>query len=301
MKLTEFIKLSPEENEEAKDIFLLLSEEKSNNCPRKKYKIITHMNEEILFKLAMQNKQIDELCKESLLSKHWEKLWRDSGTILSSKEYCPLKTVNCFDLLKGLYLFEQYRQLLSHQTSSKVELSVLKEYLTLSAEFGCFFALKTLCNEGVKLLQQGSTEPDLSQSIIYYAEVAAKLYWTAGYFLKATVLNTLTQFYSIHQIDKKTLLKEALTALYMAQKLEAFSEPMLNNAFQGKTLQQITNNVFQNWIQFKSLLQKNSGGLLQQSEIDFAQKKSKDKVSEIIKDYKLTFSEISEQRLCFSA
>lgn len=266
MKLTEFLKLSFKEENLAKELLLY----KSANSVEL-YRFIVKIDLILLIKLALIYPEIDIACKSSMLSSHWDIIWKASGKKMTAKEkkpieFAPMSNISSFDLLKGLLLHQTYRTMVDSKEISPTLFADAKEFLELSAKQGCFFALNALCQEGLKLL---AAKPDfnLARAIIGHAKKAAELYGTAGYFLLANVYQEVSKYTkeltgTTDNLPQEFLFKEALVALNVAQQLEEQSADKMTNAYLGKTLQEVSDNQFVSWYQFKIRLEKLSGGLL---------------------------------------
>lgn len=273
--------LSEEEGKIEKELLQLISGLSNEDKPEV-LNMLKSTDEGILLKLAVINPEIDEMCKVAELGSYWEALWYRCGvnpegefSVLEPPHaYLPMPTLSCFELLKGLYIYQLYRNSAANSESDLNELA----FLILSANLGCFFALNALCREGIKKINK-EFDPDLAKQIIVIAEFAAKLYWTPGYILLATVYQELSaqpQLFSATNFKdtEQMLFRQALQALYIAQKLENYSRPMINNAFQGKTIAEATENKFKTWMQAKIQLMNASNGLLTYEDARFVERKA---------------------------
>lgn len=190
-----------------------------------------------LIKLAITDPEFDKLCKNPLLNDIWNEQWRLSGRNIREKanknklpihEYMPQATTHTFELLKGIYIYGQYKKCLKASDAQAQRYSA--DYLKLAADLGYFAALNALCTE---YLQEPSLQ---AQQALLYAQTAAKLYWTPGYLLLAVVNYSFGNY------------RDALLNLIIAEKLIPYSEAMINNAYQGKTVEEIVSRLnFRNW------------------------------------------------------
>ena len=114
MNLSEFLSLSDEEKVQQQKILKLaeakgevLLESKSVSKNR-----LLNINPYTLIKLAIIDKEINKICSSPEFTSYWQDLWRQSS--FSPHEYLPMPTVSCFDLLKGLYIYDGYRDLVEN-------------------------------------------------------------------------------------------------------------------------------------------------------------------------------------------
>lgn len=245
MNLKQFLQLNPIEELQKNTIInykKFLSENDFNN-------LIKRYDTALLFKLAITSPNIAEFCRAPALSDYWRNLWRRCGVnpqenaILNGEtihEYQPMATVlNSFDLLLGLYLYDAYRKNLEQLQDDLGDLDNIykesEEYLAASASYGCFFSLNALCVEGLALLKKKFDE-QIAMQVLQYANKAAELYLSAGYLLLANVCQELIPMQSKLKLFGIDLRMEVLKAMEIARKLEVISGPMINNAYQGKTL-----------------------------------------------------------------
>ncbi|KTC85913.1 DUF5630 domain-containing protein [Legionella drozanskii] len=190
------------------------------------HQFIENSDVALLIKLSIQNPAVNTLCNHPSLNDFWNEKWRKCGRNPSERaqtnhnpihEYLPQPTITTFELIKGLFVYSQYIELsktnLKNQKSSE-------QYLKLAAELNYFPALNALCARALK-----KNEP---LKAIIYAQIAAQYYWTPGFLLLTSV------YYSFK------LYPNALQSLMICEKLRPFSDVMINNAYQGKTLEQIS-------------------------------------------------------------
>lgn len=278
MKLADFLALSPSDKKIKDRILALMAKstgEAKEDPSQQLRKLICRLDAAVIIRLAIASTDIQRFCEADLFKNHWEDLWRQSGmnprelALVNHepiRENQPIRTLSCFALLKSFYIYQGYRRLTKENEMSDEIYEQAKEYLKLSAHFGCFQALNVLCIEGLKLLRN---KPDITiaTAILGYAQQAANLHWTPGYFLLSTVYQELifyrrAIFPSDPNVSGKVLLTKAFIALHTAQKLEPFSNEMLNNAYQGKSLQEASKGKFKNWFLAKQRLLELSNGLL---------------------------------------
>lgn len=301
MKLAEFLFLNQDEKTHQKTILKFILE--NTDISEDTVKFITEMDEGILLKLAIIDNEIDQFLQAHDFQVFWDGLWRQCGASLSElildtnavQEYVPLVTISSLELLKGFYIYQAYLGLIKNETMTPELFSTVLDYLKLSANLGCFFALNVLCIEGLALLK---TNPNaaLANEILAYAKSAADLYWTPGYLLLANVYQELSLYSSLmfpkgqdEQVNKKYFFQQASIALTMAQLLEDHSQPMINNAYQGKTLWQASDEQLKSWVHAKMRLEHLSNGLLKTLEFDKALSEAKQKVSQIKRNFSHVF------------
>lgn len=247
MKLAKFLELTAQEKLQQIKILSL----KKRLDPNFFNKIIKNSDHELLFRLAMATPEIDTICKSPELESYWEDIWRlcginpkESASLNDEEvhEYQPMCTTSsCFDLLKGLYLYETYRKMFKEDMEHSGEFyKDAEEFLATSGLYGCFFALNALCKGGLDLLEQKFDE-EIAQKTIVYAQIAAKYYWSVGYLLLANVYQELLKYQNQSNLVGLNLRLQSFQAMSVAKRLEQYSTPMLNNAYQGKTLSEASN------------------------------------------------------------
>ncbi|MGQ3890335.1 DUF5630 domain-containing protein [Legionella sp. CNM-1927-20] len=303
MSLENFLSLSAEDNYIFSQILLHLpSTEEEVDEPNiknleitdKLYSIIINAPESSLFKIALIYPLINQICQQSMFDDYWESLWRQCGSGLQEEaknnqdtrhENVPMPTLSCLDLLKGLFVYQVYCDLIKDKEMTPTLFDEAAEYLKLAGQIGCFFALNELCIEGLKLLSK-YTDQSIAAQILFYAQRAAELYWTPGYLLLSNVYQELSSYplLSINGdevLQKQFFFKEALNALTMAQQLEQYSFPMISNAYQGKSIWQATQGQLKNWFHAKIRLQKMSGNLLTNLDFERTSLEAKKEVEQI--------------------
>ena len=282
MKLSEFLKLTPDE-ELLKATFQrlslikkarLISEFEVDSLDSLIFHNITEMSLDTTLKMAFADPEFNQVCMLPGFENLWEQQWRQCGPLVPIPiEYLPMRTVSCFDLLKGLFVYEGYRKLLKEKDTLSVEVIFEAEkYLTLAADCGCFFALNALCVEGLKQLPTLSERDIVMEKIdkiIEYAKKCANVYWAPGYLLLSNVLQELTLITGAcididEEIYKKYLFVDAMEALYMAQ----HPRLCIHNAYQGKTIKEASHNEITSYFLAKIHLRERANGLLSSSDIE---------------------------------
>lgn len=177
----------------------------------------------LLIKSAINNPIFDELLHNPALDPYWNERWRKSGRNPEEKadmnqssihEYKPQSTLHTFELLKGAFIYSQYFQLITKDKE------LAESYLQLAAQLRNYTALSVLYRRHFK-------EPEVQGKALFCAQVAAESYWTPGYILLALLSYQQGNY------------QDALLHLIIAEKLIPYSENMLNNAYQGKSLDDV--------------------------------------------------------------
>lgn len=227
---------------------------KNDSQPELIETLIQEYDTELLFKLALTDPEFNTLCKSPNLEPHWVELWRLCGTNPREdaeknhkpiQEYSPMLTVpSCFELLKGYYLYYTYTTLIeSGRDLSAAEFKEAKELLVASADCGCFFSMNVLCREGLSALKE-SVDDELTEFILKYATLAANLYLAPGYLLLGSVCQELMRYQDKAHWSPYQFVQMTFQSYTIAKHLEPISGPMLNNAYQGKTLKEASNGAF---------------------------------------------------------
>ncbi|HHF7347784.1 TPA: DUF5630 domain-containing protein [Legionella feeleii] len=186
----------------------------------------------LLIRAALGNPKLNTLCKHPSLNDIWNEKWRLCGLNPPRTgeppqagkpihEYKPQSTLHTFELLKGIFVYGQYKRHLKAEES--IFRAYAPSYLQLAAYLGYFPALGGLCKQA---LAQNSLN-----NALFYASKAAELYWTPGYFLLAITTYTLAR-----QDHNESFYQTALLQLIIAEKLMPHAENMINNAYQGKSV-----------------------------------------------------------------
>lgn len=288
MKLAKFLELNDREKNQQIKILTL----KKNLNAGFFNRVIKNLDHDLLFKLAMMNPEIDTICKSPELKSHWEDLWRLCGVNpkdsaeqngMPVHEYQPMCTVpSCFDLLKGLYLYEIYRQTFKDKERTDEFYRDAEEYLAASGLYGCFFALNALCQGGLDLLKDEFNE-EIARKAILYAQVAAKYYLSPGYLLLANTYQELLKYQNQPSLVGLNLRLLSFQAISVAKRLESYSNSMLNNAYQGKTLSEASNGQITSFSQ--ALLRSQKYLQLSPLELEIATNEAKNEAALIQKTY----------------
>lgn len=319
MKLEDFLKLTEQEEKVQNEILALVksNETNSNTITIEALKGVLDKNKtdlSTLIKLAIVNNKIDAICKSPQFDEIWELQWRRSYTpdrhdyehkADHTHEYDPIPTCSCLNLLKGLYIYNAYHDLVTGKEITQELRTDAKAYLKRAAEFGCFYALNALCVNGLHIARKLKNQENgqkkveiysLLDQVLKYALQAADLYWTPGYYLLANVYQELTLYAEtlFPQVpstkSKKLLYSEALIALNVAQKLEDNSTAMINCAYHGKSLKEATRNKFTGWLPAKLKLKEKYGNLLKDTDVRYLMTQADKIIKKIMNGHKSVFS-----------
>jgi len=200
-------------------------------------KLITTEDLSVIVKIALNIPEIDKFCKDNL-ELHWETIWENCGS--NNVKCLPQTKLYNFDLLKGIYLFWEY----DHYNKIGAPATIGLEYLKMSAELGCFQALKVYCK---KLLEE-NFNPENATDSLRLAKKAADLHLTPGYILLAKVCLLMANKTSDHY-NSKNYYAQALAAVCMAEKLGFNADNEINNAYFKAPLTEILE--FPNWLAAK--------------------------------------------------
>lgn len=283
MKLAKFLQLSEDEKIQNQTIKVL------QKIPNRQifYNSITRYPTELILKMAIIDPEINQICNSPELTHYWKEFWRQSGTNPTElaelngepvKEYSSMYTTCCFELLKGLYLYNAYQNLLEKKPITQQVINKAEEYLHASAQYGCFFAINALCIHGLTQLKS-SFDPLIATKIINYANLASKLYLSPGYLLLSNVYQELIPYQNKPLFERSNLRFNAFQAVVVAKKLEKISAPMINNAYQGKTLSEASNGKISSFAQAELRLQKFLQ--LNYSELELVYKHANDEAAQI--------------------
>ncbi len=298
MTLSEFLKLSMVELELEKEMVSLISARDLERLKQKIKAIDLHS----LIRICIKNKAINVICQHTVFDEYWNAIWKKCGPTNHDTnvpiEYFPINTVCTFDLIKGFYVYEQYRKLVNENETSAAILIAAKEYLEFSAELGCFFALNALCYHGLRILHEATDSHEveaLFTKILAYASHAATLHWTPGYFLLGNVCDAIMDCATnmvdeYGSLNKKLLLSDALRALTIAQKLEPYSSSMQHNAYQGKSIQEASGGKFVDWFQFKRYIETKAKIKIDATERERIYQEASSTVDGILSQYSLNIA-----------
>ncbi|WP_058535204.1 DUF5630 domain-containing protein [Legionella saoudiensis] len=262
-----FYQLSKPDEVYKKELYQTWEKSNKEKNPRLIEALIEEYDTEVLFKLAFADPEFDALCKSPNLEPHWVNLWRLCGTNPREEaeenhkpiqEYSPMFTVSsCFELLKGYYLYQAYLSLIEEAGDelSEAELEEAKKLLMAAADCGSFFAMNALCREGLLRLKK-SFNTDVALLVLHYAELAAELYLSPGYLLLGSVCQELIRYQNNSNWTPIQFTQLAFKSYAIAKYIEPISGPMLNNAFQGQTLEQASNGAFSTFFGAQQRMQK---------------------------------------------
>lgn len=302
MKLTEYLQLNDKEiifKNELLSVYKLAEPHQRSSANKTLNAPLLHLLNDIteadvstVLKAALSDPKFDAACRLPQLEEHWKNLWRQCGPKEpQTVEYLPMSTLSCFELLKGIFVYEGYRKLINESKDlTTIPISEAEDYLTLAADCGCFFALNALCVRGLELaadLADTELRKTKIAKVLSYAEKCANWYWTPGYLLLSNILQELSAIdVALNQdVDKlaykEKLFSEALEAMQIAQKLEEISENMIHNAYQGRTIKEASKNKITSWLQAKLKIQEQANGLLKHVDVATPNERVKSKVKNI--------------------
>ncbi|CDZ79009.1 hypothetical protein BN59_03324 [Legionella massiliensis] len=261
MTLAEFLILNVEEKNFHGQLIKL---SQNKNAVEHLERLIQRSDTGMLLKLALTDPEIDAICKLPQFEDYWTDIWRQTGVNPREMaqdsgepihENLPMPTVSSFELLKGLFLYEEYRRQLEAQTElTEKFFKEAEEFLVASVRHGCYFAMNALCMAGLELLQ-ANFDADIAIKVLICARVAANFYLSPGYLLLSNVYHDFIQYKDKDCFAGLNLRIEAFKAAYMAERLEEYSIAMINNAYQGKTLQEASGGKIKGFSHAKTRLQ----------------------------------------------
>lgn len=248
-----------------KELYQVWETSEKENRPELIENLIKQSDTELLFKLALLDSKFNTLCKSPRLEPHWVNLWRLCGTNPREEaeenhqpihEYSPMSTVSsCFELLKGYYLYHSYTSLFDDEGDlSEAQIEEAKELLQESANCGCFFAMNVLCREGLSMLNK-TFDGAIAELVLKYAHKASELYLAPGYLLLGSVCQELMRYQDNPHSPPYPFAQLAFSAYTIAKYLEPISGPMINNAYQGKTLKEASNGTFSTFFEAQLKMQ----------------------------------------------
>ncbi|MDR3501769.1 MAG: DUF5630 domain-containing protein [Legionella sp.] len=284
-----FYQLTKPDQLSKEELYLTWKKSKDENRPGLIETLIQAYDTELLFKFALTDPEFNEVCKSPNLEPHWVNLWRLCGTNPREEaeenhkpiqEYSPMFTVSsCFELLKGYYLYQTYTSLIDDEGDlSAAQFEDAKTLLLASADCGCFFAMNVLCREGLIALKETFNE-DIALLVLHYATQAAELYLAPGHLLLGSVYQELIRYQDNAQWAPYRLAQLAFQSYTIAKHLEPISGPMLNNAYQGKTLKEASNGAFSTFFEAQLRIQEHLR--LSPTEVNHLSAISKNEAAEI--------------------
>ncbi|WP_367608429.1 DUF5630 domain-containing protein [Legionella sp. W05-934-2] len=238
MSLTELLPLTQSERDQEKRLQALHKIEDD----KLRYNTLIRYDVRLLLKLSINNPEINRLCSGKGMESFWTDLLCsfDAG-IQGDFTYQPMATLPSFELLKGLFLYDEYQTLIKATPFTPKKQSFANTCLDKSAKYGCFFAMNALCMNGLVSLN-AKFDSKLALEVLSYASQAAEIYLSAGYLLFGNVCQSLCQYNMEEVLGSMNLKQNALEAFLVAEQLETISGPMIHNAYQGKSLSLASNN-----------------------------------------------------------
>lgn len=240
-----------------------------------------------LFKLSEINADVNALCKQPVFTDYWNCLLKRYGKNPQDEthvddqkthEYLPVVTMSSFDLLKGIYIYETHRRLL--ETGDDSDKDVAQEYLAFAVALGNFQALNKTCSSMLDEINM-SSDPQKIHALIAIGKRAADLHWTPGFIMLSNIYAELASF------GKNFFIKHSLQALQTAEKLEPYSDNMINNAYQGKTISEATHNRLRDWSSAKQKIVSSVYGSLIAHDINQAYREASRAVASIMSMYSI--------------
>lgn len=223
------------------------------------YKTITEYELDALMKLTEKYPEIADLCQSPDFNQHWENVIRHSGKNPPSQasinglpvhQYLPQWSILPFAFVKGLHAYNKY--LLLTKTGKR---GAAENALALAIKYGNFNGMNAFCKKSLLQLQN-HFDLALLYKVIAVAERAAKLHCTPGFLLLANIYLQVSALTSL--IDEKVqskLEKEYLLlsfqSIIIAENIQPISQEMVNNAFQGKSIQEAVGNETMTWGSWK--------------------------------------------------
>lgn len=199
---------------------------------------IKKMDLALLIKSAINDPILNAHCYHPALDEYWNERWRKSGRNPKEKadinhkpihEYKPQATLHTFELLKGIFIYSHYLRL----KNKKEQLA--ESYLQLAALLRNYAALNIL-------FKRHFMEPDGQAQALFLAQTASESYRTPGFILLAMLYYQQGRY------------QDALFNLIMAELLIPHSENMVNNAYQGKSIEEMIQPLLETF-EAKSLIQ----------------------------------------------
>lgn len=249
MLLTDFLVLSKDEINSHQHLISLLGLYELEYRLELKPEILALIKETdplLVVRLALTNFIIDNLCYDPELREHWQSVWHlsagqklttSAASDASTSGYQPQVPMHCFNLIKGIVLYWQYKiERRDHPEHAD-------DYLSRAVSMGCFKAMNAWCNQQLKRLQTELTQPSMDE-LLTIANQASEWHWTTGYLLFA---NVCLQLAGIIKSKQKSffmsscddLYRKALQALYLAEYLQDYSTPSIHNAYDGMSLAEV--------------------------------------------------------------
>jgi hypothetical protein len=238
---------------------------------------------------TQNDRKLEAVCQSDACKQFWGNVLEKIPNGNQEKKYQPMVTASNFDQVRGIFLYDTFLKI---REKTAIPKALKENCLKSAAGYASFSALNALCIEGLQLMKTQEATQDLAKQIRDCAEKAALLYWTAGYFLLSNVYQELSQYTVALFQDtdfsiKKQYYLKAYEALCIAEMLEPYSAPMINNAFHGNTLWQSINLQMTSWNSLKIHLRDSAKSLLSDDDALIANNSATIKVEELKKMFHL--------------
>ena len=249
MKLADFLKLSQSCIMKNR-LFISLFEEYENGENGLKPVLIAQIKKTdpvFLIRYALINRMFDDFCKEAGLVGHWQMIWMLCGINrcldpilpkeLTKDGYLLSHLMSCFDLIKGEFLYWQYKIESTGENPDDAQ-----DYLMLSAELSCFKSMEIFCFKKLQLIQKSFSRSE-ADFLLDIARKCAENHWTPGYLLLANVsiqLASIMKKKDVGFFTQASMIQDlyvtALGALHFAETLAVFSKSQIHNAYDGRSI-----------------------------------------------------------------
>lgn len=215
-----------------------------------------------IIKIAEHDKQIENICRSSSLSKYWLQEWLKIQTDGYQMQAQPL--INYFDLYRGYYFYLLAVDVFAENHDAMSEQVI--EYLSKAQAYDSFHAACQLNGYLLKALKQTQTQDKVNfPAILAPLEKLAKLHLTPGYILLARTHFEWAQFNTRFAGSGSKVTESygmALRYVYMAEQLEPYSRQSLANACVGGDLVEYFGLEGLGWSGYKAHIIEQAGGRL---------------------------------------
>ncbi len=202
---------------------------------------------EVIILSAEQNSQLLNFCYHEELVDHWDTVLQNTtelanklNTTLDYHALLPQRLVHSFDLIRGLYYFDQS---ITHADDQCLTFD--SQQLLLAEQYGYFHAINRLNGSDMDSLTQAikaktASDIDIQQVLARMTRLAA-LYGTPGYIELSRTYVQLAYYHGhVFEDDDATAMSYSRAIMYLetARLLEPDSGAEINNAYFAKTLAQ---------------------------------------------------------------
>ena len=254
-KLPDGIKLSKEQNQYAQRVLHNLRFKEQRD------KIVEDIIKNpscisLFIKMSYVYEEIHQFCcNEPSLAPIWLKKWQALPGIQtdenSTQPFFPVRTINCFDLLCGIYLYLNYKKLIEKDAAINNEALA---YLEKAADFGFGLAYTDLL---VYYQEQMTNTPTHENLALFQstAESFAMKHLAPGYYTLATVYLKIAELVSklsnlnAHEVSyaKKCYYSSAYSALRVAQHLLPYSKELYLNSYGQQPVPDLDKKALELW------------------------------------------------------